>query len=342
MPEPDHDTTGYENDRADAPASSGVRAGQVAAGVDLGGTNIQAGVIDADGRVLGRAKAKTDAGSGFEGVVERLVRVVREACDEAGAPFESLACIGVGTPGPVDPATGVVLEAVNLRWNNAPLRDALRRKTGHEVVVDNDVNAAAYGEWKCGAGRNATDLLAVWVGTGVGAGLILRGQPFIGHFHTAGEIGHMILVPGAPPGSRSIEHNCSRTAVAERIARMIRANRKSSLSPVVAKGNRIKSRVLAEAYLEGDALVCEVVNDSADRLGMALGSVATLLSLERVVLGGGMTEALGEPYVARVRAAVLREVFPEAVRQITVAPSELGDDAGIVGAGLVALHRLGV
>lgn len=312
------------------------------AGVDLGGTNIQVGIIDADGAVLGRTKLKTDAESGFEGVVERIIRGIREACEDADTPFKELACIGVGTPGPVDPNTGVVLEAVNLRWDNAPLRSVLAKQTKLDVSVDNDVNAAIYGEWKHGAGRRASDMLGVWVGTGVGGGLILRGQPFSGHFHTAGEIGHMILVSGAAPGSRSLEHNCSRTAVAERIAQLIRANRKSSIAGAIGKSGRVKSKTLAEAYHAGDQLVCEVINDSADRLGMAVGSIATLLSLERVIIGGGLTEALGEPYVSLVRAATIREAFPKAVKKVEVIESALGDDAGIIGAGLLALHHHGV
>lgn len=329
---------------AAAPAVPEVGPGApvLAAGVDLGGTNIQVGVMDAKGKVLGRAKTKTDADGGFDSIVERMIRTVREACADAKVPFEQLACVGVGTPGPVDPTTGVVLEAVNLRWDNAPLREVLAKKTGLQVVVDNDVNAAIYGEWKRGAGKGASDLLGVWVGTGVGGGLILRGQPFSGHFHTAGEIGHMILVPGAAPGSRSLEHNCSRTAVAERIAQLIRANRKSALAEVVNDGKRIKSKSLAEAFKSGDTLVCEVINDSAERLGMAVGSIGTLLSLERVVIGGGLTEALGEAYVSRIRAAAIREAFPKAVKKMEVVESALGDDAGIVGAGLLAMHHLGV
>lgn len=314
----------------------------LAAGVDLGGTNIQVGILDAGGTITGRAKLKTDAEAGFEAVVDRVIRGVREACEDAGASFDDLVCIGVGTPGPVEPSTGVVLEAVNLRWDNAPLREVMAAKTKLDVCVENDVNAAIYGEWKHGAGKGATDLLAVWVGTGVGGGLILRGQPFSGHFHTAGEIGHMILVPGAAPGNRSLEHNCSRTAVAERIAQLIRANRKSVLAGQIGKGGRIKSKMLAEAYVSGDELACDVINDSADRLGMAIGSVATLLSLERAIIGGGLTEALGEPYVSRVRAAALREAFPKAVKKMQVLESALGDDAGIVGAGLLAMHHMGV
>ncbi|MEM9372105.1 MAG: ROK family protein [Planctomycetota bacterium] len=327
----------------DGSATTPVPDGEtLAAGVDLGGTNIQVGIVDTQGNVYGRAKTKTDAASGFDGVVSRLLKAVDQACEDASIERARLSCLGVGTPGPVDPSTGVVLEAVNLRWDDAPLRDVLRSQTGVDVVVDNDVNAAIYGEWKRGAGREADDMLGVWVGTGVGGGLILRGQPFGGHFHSAGEIGHMILVPGAAPGSRSLEHNCSRTAIAERIAQLVRANRKSSISDVIHDGKRIKSRVLGDAYKTGDELVCEVINDSADRLGMAIGSIITLLSLQRVVVGGGLTEALGEPYVSRIRASAVREAFPDAVKRVEVVESKLGDDAGIVGAGLAALHYLGV
>jgi glucokinase len=314
----------------------------LAAGVDLGGTNIQVGIIDNKGKVYGRSKTKTDPSAGFDGVVARVLKAVEQACQDAGIERAKLSCLGVGTPGPVDPSTGVVLEAVNLRWDNAPLRDVLRAQTGVDVVVDNDVNAAIYGEWKRGAGRGANHMLGVWVGTGVGGGLILNGQPFGGHFHSAGEIGHMILVPGAAPGSRSLEHNCSRTAVAERIAQLVRANRKCSISGVIHDGKRIKSRVLGDAYKSGDDLVCEVINDSADRLGMAIGSIVTLLSLQRVVIGGGLTEALGEPYVSRVRKAAVREAFPSAVKKVEIVESALGDDAGIVGAGLAAIDYLGV
>jgi len=314
----------------------------LAAGVDLGGTNIQVGIIDAQGNVYGRSKTKTDASAGFDGVVARVLKAVDQACADTGIERARLSCLGIGTPGPVDPSTGVVLEAVNLRWDNAPLRDVLQAQTGVDVVVDNDVNAAIYGEWKRGAGRGAGHVLGVWVGTGVGGGLVLNGQPFGGHFHSAGEIGHMILVPGAAPGSRSLEHNCSRTAIAERIAQLVRANRKSTIAGAINDGKRIKSRVLGDAYKSGDELVCEVINDAANRLGMAIGSIVTLLSLQRVVIGGGLTEALGEPYVQRVREAALREAFPAAVRQVEIVESALGDDAGIIGAGLAALDRLGV
>ncbi|GJM19965.1 MAG: glucokinase [Phycisphaeraceae bacterium] len=313
-------------------------------GVDLGGTNIQIGVLDPAGTVLGRAKRKTQADEGREAILNRIAEGIEEAAGEAGVKVSDLPAIGIGAPGAVDPREGVVIEAPNLRWNRVPLAADLTKMLGPQVFLDNDVNAAVFGESRLGAGVGATDMVGVWVGTGVGAGLILDGKIFYGAGHTAGEIGHMILMPGNAPGSRSIEHNCSRTTVVNRLVQLIRANRTSIVPELVdGKLEKIKSKVIAQAYDAGDELTREVVRDAATRLGTALAGVVTLLSLERVILGGGLTEALGKAYVNLVRDAVKRDAFPATIaKEVEVRASELEDDAGVVGAGLIALHRLGV
>lgn len=328
----------HEARQADIPADG------LAVGIDLGGTNIGAGVIDIAGNVFGRSRAKTRAEDGVDPVLDRVAQCAHEACAHAGVDIARVAAVGIGAPGPVQPSDGVVLEAVNLRWDHVPAARLLaQRLGGPEVFLDNDVNVAVFGESRMGAGRGATDILGCWVGTGVGGGLILDGRIYYGKHFSAGEIGHMILVPGAAPGSRSLEHNCSRTAIVARITQLVEANRKSIVPALVdGKMHKVKSKTLAEAYNSGDELTVEVIQDAAQRLGMGIGSIVTLLSLERVVLGGGLTEALGDPWVEHVRDAVVRTVFPDVVKQVDVVASELEDDAGIVGAGLIALHRLGV
>lgn len=323
----------------DTPLADGL-----AVGVDLGGTNIQFGVVEPDGRVIARAKLKTGAEDGVDKIVGRIAEGIEEACGEAGISMNQIAAVGIGAPGPVNPHTGEVLEAVNLRWGRTPLCEMVSKIIDREVFLDNDVNVAVYGEARLGAARGVNDLIGCWVGTGVGGGLILGGRIYYGKHYTAGELGHTILWPGNAPGTRSVEHNCSRTTIANRIIQLVRSGRKSSLDSLAdSKAPRIKSKVLAEAYRSGDDLVREVVNDSADRLGVGLANIVTLLSLEMVVVGGGLIEALGEPYLKRIREAVLRETFPAAAREeLSVVQSSLGDDAGIAGAGLIALHRLGV
>lgn len=318
--------------------------GGLAAGVDLGGTNMQIGVIDHAGAVLGRAKRKTNADEGRDAIIARIAEGIAEACEQAKTSPKSLAAIGIGAPGAVDPHAGVVIEAPNLRWERVPLAEELTRRLGPRTFLDNDVNSAVFGESRMGAGRGATDMIGAWIGTGVGAGLILSGRIFYGARFTAGELGHMILMPGNAPGTRSVEHNCSRTTVVNRLVYLIKANRKSMLTDLVdGKLEKIKSKSIAQAYDAGDELTREVVHDAADRLGIALAGIVTLLSLERVILGGGLTEALGAPFVSAVAKAVRRETFPRTVAQsVEVVESSLHDDAGVIGSGLIALHRLGV
>jgi glucokinase len=311
-------------------------------GIDLGGTNMQIGVVSPELKVLSQAKKKTKADEGLERVLDRIVDGIAEACAAAGITPSTLGGIGIGAPGAIDPHKGMVLEAVNLRWKNEPVAQLLTKRTKVATYLDNDVNVAVYGENRLGAGKESRFMLGVWVGTGIGAGLILNGELYYGHFFTAGELGHTIALPNNQPGGRSLEHNCSRTAVVENIVRMIRSNRDSSLRGQIEEGGaeKIKSRSVAEAYREGDSLTVEVVDHSADLLGIAVAGQITMLSLERVVLGGGLVEAVGKPYVERVRAAVEKFAFPDACKQCKIVASELEDRAGILGAAMLAMEKL--
>jgi glucokinase len=309
-------------------------------GIDLGGTNMQIGVVDADGGIVGRSRKKTQALEGRAKVIDRIVEGVNGACEQAGMTVKQLGGLGIGAPGAVDPVRGVVLEAVNLRWNDVALADILKDKLGIPVVVDNDVNVAVYGEWKMGAGQGVTELLGVWLGTGIGGGLILNGRLYEGALFTAGEIGHTIFYPGAPMGSQTLEENCSRTAVAERLVKLIKANSPSKLAEPVLAGETIKSKLIAEAYESGDALTHQVVDEVAKLVGIAVANVVTVLSLPRVILGGGLTEAIGKPFVSEVKKSVKEYVFPDRCRQVEIVASELEDDAGLLGAALLAREKL--
>lgn len=309
-------------------------------GVDLGGTNMQIGVVS-DRELLGESKRKTKADEGLDAIITRMVSGIEEACAAAKISLRDLAAVGIGAPGAVDPHEGMVLEAVNLRWSDVPLAAIVSKRLGVPVYLDNDVNVAVYGEYRMGAGAGSKHLLGVWVGTGIGGGLILNDALYYGHFLTAGEIGHTLVLPGNQPGSRSLEHNCSRTAVVDRLVRLIKSNRKSVLTKLCEGDyDAIKSKTVAEAYKRKDELTIEVVDETAQLLGVAIANCVTLLSLERVVLGGGLTEALGEPWVDLVKKQVRKLAFPDLCKKVDVVESSLMDHAGVFGAAMIAVDRL--
>jgi glucokinase len=320
-------------------ARTAVPGDLVVAGVDLGGTNIQVGILSADGRVLGRCKRKTKASEGRDEVVRRVLESIQRALDEARIPRDRLFAVGVGAPAVVDFDKGLVVKAGNLGWEDVPLRAILSEQLRVPVALDNDANCAAWGEAQLGAARGRENLLAVWVGTGVGGGLLLGGRVWRGPRLTAGEIGYVVLFPNGQPGMMTVEDICSRTGMVNALRRLLPAHPDSVLHRLIAEkadeSGAISSSMIARAYEKDDELVRKVVDRSAELLGGAIANLVTVLSIDCVVLGGGVTEALGEPYVARVRKGFDRVVFPSSLRRIDFLASTLNDDAGMLGAAML-------
>jgi glucokinase len=306
-------------------------------GIDLGGTNMQIGVLSADGRIIGRCKRKTKAALGVDGVIERLVEGVARACAEAGVATGELGAIGAGIPGAIDAPRGVVYEAPNLRWIDVPIRDRLHEALGVPVAIDNDVNAALLGEARRGAGRGHPDLLGVWVGTGVGGALMLGNAIWRGPFFTAGEIGQTIASPTASPAKRTLEQNASRTGIVHTLELTLLQHPESLLHTLRRQNDDvIGSRQLAIAFESCDRAAVEAIEDAAELLGASIANVVTLLSIGAVVIGGGVTEALGQPFLDLIRRHFDRCVFPARLRSAALLLTELRDDAGVIGATLLA------
>jgi glucokinase len=309
-------------------------------GIDLGGTNMQIGVVDERNRIVASCRQKTMAQEGLEGVLERIADGVARACAEANIQMADLEAVGIAAPGAIDMPRGIVLEAPNLRWRDVPLRDLLARRLELPVVVENDVNGAVWGEYCVGAARGRGDVLGVWVGTGVGGGLVLNGAIYNGPRYTAGEIGHTIVRPDAPALSRTLEDLASRTGMSRLINDRLREGVDSTLDPGPgSEGGTTGSHDLARAFAAGDALAVEVVHLSASMVGVAIANVITLLALDLVLLGGGVTEALGEPYLQQVRRRFRAEVFPARNRECPIELTALRDNAGLLGASLLARQK---
>lgn len=305
-------------------------------GVDLGGTGLRAGVVTSDGAVLASAKRLTPDPAKLEPVADAIAEVMGAAAETAGISVSSAAGVGVAVAGAIERSEGVVLAAPNLGWRAAPLGALLRARLGRAVVLENDVNAATWAEWRLGAGTGAHDLLGVWVGTGVGGGLILDGRLYSGSLRTAGEIGHMVLFPDAPEGSRKLEQSASRAVIAQRLLEEASAGAPTKLRKLTTDFSRpIDSAMMAEAFRAGDALTVRVITRAMELLGSSIASVVTLLSLRRIVLGGSLTDCLGRDLADIVQARARRDVFPPELGELRIETSRLGDDAGVIGAALL-------
>jgi glucokinase len=309
-------------------------------GIDLGGTNAYAVVLD-DSEVLGHAKRKTPIDGDRADVLKMLGKVARDALDDAGLEASETVAAGIGTP-------GVVIDGTVGGASNVPgfderfdLAAALGEALELPVRVTNDVTAAAVGEYELGGGRGATNLLAVFAGTGVGGGLILDGRPFEGSHGGAGEFGHVVIRQGGavcPCGRRGcVEAYAGRRSMELAAERALAAGERTVLFEVMEdKGKpRATSGVFRTALERGDRLVADLLDDCIDALAAGIASAVNLLDLDRVVLGGGLADKLGESFRARVDAAMQPQLFLVPPRVELVAAT-LGDEGGAVGAAWLA------
>lgn len=306
-------------------------------GVDLGGTHIQFGVVDATNRIIGRARDKTGAADGRDAVIDRLVSGVHAACAEAGITLNDVDAVGVAAAGAIDIPDGVILNAPNLGWHQFALRDVLRTKLNARIVLENDVNGAVWAEYMLGAVKGRGDVLGVWIGTGVGGGLVLNGRLYHGDRFTAGEIGHTVMDLDEPPGRRTLEEISSRTAISRAVVARMHEYPDSIVHALFEDEPGFHgSGMLGQAYKAIDPLTVDVVHRAADVVGVAIANFVTVLSLDTVIVGGGVTEVLGEPWLARIRASFEQAVFPDELRTCRMVPTELEDNAGLLGAALLA------
>ncbi len=316
-------------------------------GIDLGGTKILAGVVGSDNTILGRAKRSTPAKEGSEAILAAIVECAHEALQAAELDISEITAIGVGTPGPLDVERGIILFSANMNVKDFALGPDLSVATGRPVLVQNDVRAGGYGEFRLGAGQGFQNILAAFVGTGIGGCVIVNGQVVTGATGNAGELGHITIKAGGTRcgcGLRGcLEAMASRSAITRRIGKAVRKGMLSSLAfKLEKKGGKLKSGELAEAYLANDPITVKEVQRAARFLGMGLGSLVNVLGPEIVILGGGVVAALGEPYLDLVRTTMREHTLVDPEHIIKIEPAALGDDAGLLGSALLARERHGV
>lgn len=318
-------------------------------GIDLGGTKILAGVIDLDsGAVLATAKKRTKAKHGPAELLDRLGDTAEEAMSAAKLPKGAkVGSIGVAAAGQIDPARGLLISGPNLAGvANLPISEALGQRFGLPVRIGNDVQGATIGELTFGAGRDVDRFLCVFVGTGVGGALVQHGRLDTGPNATAGEIGHLIIHADGRycgcGGRGHLEAYASRTAITTALLAELGRGRTSVLSKLLEDegydeaapgGTAIRSGLLAKAVEEKDELVLETLRDAARFLGLGLASAINLYNPQRIILGGGVVEAV--PLLVEIAAPLAkREALPTPGHAVEIVEAKLGDNAGIVGAAL--------
>jgi glucokinase len=315
-------------------------------GVDMGGTKILSAVIDPEGNILSTAKVPTKADKDTSIVIDRIAECIQRAIDKSGVTAASIQAVGIGAPGPLDPATGVVIFAPNLRWKDVRLKEELEARVGFPTFVDNDVNIGTLGEHVFGAGRGVQNVVGIFVGTGIGGGIILQGELFHGASKTAGEIGHIIVKAGGPRcgcGTRGcLEALASRTAMAKQFQKAILKKGKKSVLSELTSGDlgAIRSGVLAKAIRANDKLTLKVIKKATKYLGIGIGSIVNFLNPEMIVLGGGVVEALDDTFLDSIRKASEKYALPNTLSGVQIVRAKLGDNAGILGAAALARQRL--
>ncbi|MCP4639236.1 MAG: ROK family protein [bacterium] len=311
-------------------------------GLDVGGTKVMAAVLDGSYKVLNRCKKRSRSAKRDESTEARIVRVIRKAIEESGVP--AIAGIGVGSPGPLDPNTGVIIDTPNLGWKDFPLAGMLREEFGVPVVVDNDVNVGTFGEWCFGEVRKCKNVVGIFPGTGIGGGIILDGKLLHGFSGAAGEVGHMTIQVDGPYcgcGKRGcLEAVASRIAIAEQIAALaVRDDAPFIMERCGADITKIRSGAIAEAIAAGETMVEGVVRKAAFYTGIACANLINVISPEAVVLGGGLVEAMEDLYLEEVKRAVKIHAMPFLRKGVKIVAAKLGDDAVALGAArLIADH----
>jgi glucokinase len=310
-------------------------------GVDLGGTKIYSAVIDKKGAILGGARKKTKGELGFDVVVTRIVKCINEALETVKIDLSQIGAIGIGSPGPLDLKAGKIIETPNLKWKNAPLRDEVEKALKKPVFIDNDGNMGMLGEHSYGAAKGAEHAIGLFIGTGIGGGVIVDNRLLHGYNENAAELGHIILDPEGPLcgcGNKGcLEAFASRLAI-EREIRIAWAQgiRSKVFDQLKEENIQIRSKVLAEAFHENDPAVVAAVKKSAKYLGYGVASLLNIFNPEVVVLGGGVVEAIGEDYVKLVRQTAEKNVFPIAIRNVRIVSALLKDDSAVLGAASLA------
>lgn len=310
---------------------------QYTIGVDLGGTTITAGLVDEDLKILEKVTCDTNLPRPSEEVEQSIAELCREVAAQGGVSFDQIKWVGIGTPGSVNGPEGIVEFNANFGYNNWPLAANMQALLGCRVYIENDANAAAYGEYIAGAAKGAKYAVAITLGTGIGCGVIIEGKIFSGYNHAGAELGHMVIVNDGRPcmcGRKGCwEKYASARALTEDTREAMRQHPDNMMWGLVGGDlSKVNAKTAYDGMRAGDPLATEVVKHFTDAVGCGLTNVVNIFQPEIVCIGGGISKE-GETLLAPVREYIDREEYArDSNKRVTLKTAQLRNDAGVVGA----------
>ena len=314
-------------------------------GVDLGGTNVRAAVVDKNGKIVGEGRCDSRAMEGFDITVCQIITAIRLAAEKSPVDISDAAGVGMGVPGTIKSKEGMVMWAPNFKdWNGVPLGPALMNELQMPVFMGNDADIAALGEYTFGAGKGSQCMVMFTLGTGIGSGLIINGKNWVGVSETAPEMGHQIIVADGPRCSCGrygcLEALARRDAICDRAARKAHMGRHTTL---LEKSNHdlryITPAMIAESAAEGDEISIETMNETGYYLGIGIANAINMLNPDKIVIGGGISQA-GDLIFEPIRRTVEVNALYEPLQAVEILPAALGDDAGVLGGAAIVLQKM--
>ena len=308
-------------------------------GIDLGGTNIKAGIVTDSGELLNKESIKTNADRPMEDIIHDMGKLALKVIEEKGLSIEDITAIGIGSPGTPDNEAGVLVYSHNLPFNIAPMRSLIREVVDLPVYIDNDANCAAMAEAVAGAAKGTKESVTITLGTGVGAGVIVRGRIYSGFNQAGSEFGHTVIVSGGQQCSCGRKGCFEAYSSASALIRMTKeaadANPDSKLNDLIREDGKVSGKTAFKAMRMGDEAGAKVVDMYTDYMADGLANAINTFMPEVLVIGGGVCNE-GDPLLIPLKEKTLsRPYFGPGVKKTVIKLAEMGNDAGIVGAAMM-------
>lgn len=305
-------------------------------GIDLGGTNIKAGLVDQDNKIIAASNTPTNTDRPWQEIVRSMAELAARIVQEGGASIEECIGIGIGSPGTVDSENGVVLYSNNFGWSDIPLKDELKKYFTLPICISNDANCAVLGETKAGAAKGQKNVILLTLGTGVGGGIIINGEVFEGGAPGGAELGHMTLETGGimcTCGHRGcLEMYASATGLIAQSDAAIKANPQSLMNELVRETGKLDGTIPFKAAKEGDETAVQVINNYIKYLGDGIVGIINVFRPDMVLISGGVSNA-GDALIKPLNAYVKEQTFGrDKTKTADIQRATLGNDAGIIGA----------